>query len=328
MISPELRTLIEQAVAAQQAAGLAIPSPHPDGDAAAWAASIADARAQWDGMLLTVAAGAQIPEIPVREVRDVWIHVGGGAIAARCYLPAMPPPHAAVAFFHGGGFWMGGGQAANVLGDPICRLIAARVGAVVLNVDYRLAPEHKYPTAVDDGYAAAEWLYDHASELEVDRDRIALLGISSGANVAAVTARRAREHGGPPIRYLALLSPALDLTGDPDSLHQPEVSDGLEAVMHDLVDLYLSPEDDPHDPDISPGLDSDFTGLPPTFVVTGEHDVLRPQGEAYAERLKAAGVDATAKRYPMSHSIALPETLAAYTGDVIAALAQALAPSV
>jgi acetyl esterase len=169
---------------------------------------------------------------------------------------------------------------------------------VVLSVDYRLAPEHKFPAAVHDSFAATQWIADHAVELGVDRSRIAVGGDSAGGNLAAVVSQIARDRGGPSLAYQLLIYPATDMRMNMPSID--ENADGpllTKASMHWFIHHYVNSDGDRTDPLASPMLASNVCGLPPAFILTAECDPLRDEGEAYGQRLREAGVPVEVQRY-------------------------------
>jgi acetyl esterase len=168
---------------------------------------------------------------------------------------------------------------------------------VVASIDYRLAPEHPFPAAPDDARAAVRWLAAHAAELGADPDRMAIAGDSAGGNLAAVTARRLRDEGGPALRFQALVYPVCDSALNTPSYRECSEGFGLSAQdMKRYWELYLDGSDGRHQ-DASPLHAADLRGLPPAFVLTVRQDVLRDEGEAYARALAAAGVPVVQRRY-------------------------------
>ena len=227
------------------------------------------------------------------EVRDVEVPGPGGPVAVRLFRPAGEGPLALVAYLHGGG-WVMGSMAGF---DPVCRALAEASGALVAFVDYRLAPEHPFPAAADDVRAAVRWLHAHARELGADPDRLAIAGDSAGGNLAAVTARRFRDEGGPPLRMQALIYPVTDAAINTPSYREKGEGFGLTAAsMKRFWELYLDGADGAQ-PDASPLRADDLAGLPPAFVLTVPDDVLCDEGEAYAAALEAAGVPVERRRY-------------------------------
>jgi len=230
--------------------------------------------------------------VPVAAVADQAVPGPGGDLPVRVYTPEGEPPFPIVVFFHGGG-WVVGTLDTY---DPLCRALAAAVPAVVVSVDYRLAPEHRWPAAVEDAYAATLWASRHAAELGGAQHRLAVAGDSAGGNLAAVVALGARDRGGPAIAFQLLVYPALDAAGDTGSWR--EYADGFyltAAGMRWYWDHYLGGADGAA-PDASPRRAAFLGGLPPALVVTADHDVLRDEGEAYAARLREAGVAADVRR--------------------------------
>jgi acetyl esterase len=279
-----------------------------------------------------IAAASRRPvanPIRVDRVEDREIAGPGGPLPIRIFTPPTGgEPPALVVYFHGGG-WVICDLDSH---DRHCRMIAVDAGAVVVSVDYRLAPEHRFPAAIDDGYAALTWAVAHAAELGADPSRVAVAGDSAGGNIAAAVAITARDRGGPPIAFQLLVYPVTDHRFDTASYR--EKGDGkwflTEAHMRWFWDQYIGPGGDGTDPRASV-LRADLRGLPPAFVMTGEHDPLRDEGEAYAGALVAAGVEADHHRAAgMFHGFftlddVLPDA-AGGTRAAIDALAAALQP--
>ena len=240
--------------------------------------------------LLAEVAGP--PEVAV-PTEDRTVRGPGGGIPVRVYRPAADGALPVVVYFHGGG-WVIGDIASH---DTVCHRLAAGVPAVVVSVDYRLAPEHRYPAAVEDCEAVTGWVALHAPELGGDPARLAVAGDSAGGNLATVVARRARDAGGPAIAFQLLIYPATDATRSLPSHVENGRGYLLEAdTMAWFCDHYLG-GGDPRPPDVSPLFAPDLAGLPPALVVTAEFDPLRDEGEAYAERLRQSGVAVTTSRY-------------------------------
>jgi len=235
------------------------------------------------------------PEQPVHQVENRRIPGDGGLIPVRVYRPSAAAPLPALVFFHGGGFVLGGLDSTT---DRTCRALANGSGCVVISVDYRLAPEHPFPAAADDAFAATAWVAAHAADLGVDPTLIAVGGDSAGGNLAAVVALRARDAGGPPLAFQLLVYPLVDFT-DHDSSSMREYAEGhflTTPLMDYFADHYLPPGVDRRQPWVSP-LYANVAGLPPAFVLTAECDPLRDQGEAFGRRLRDAGVQTHLKRY-------------------------------
>lgn len=217
----------------------------------------------------------------------------GGPLAIRSYRPAVEDP-GAIVYVHGGGFVIGSVEGA----DAGCRRLANATACIVFSVDQRLAPEHKFPAALDDAYAALLWVNEHADELGVDPRRLVIVGTSSGGNIAAGTTLLARERGGPTLAMQVLMVPTLWFATETESHRAFGHGYGLDSSsMEWFARHYVRAEEDVKDPLVSPYLAPDLSGLPPALIVTAEFDCLRDDGELYAERLRDAGVEATLIRY-------------------------------
>ncbi len=225
-----------------------------------------------------------------------------GNIPIRVYTPAGDRPKPMIVYFHGGGWVIGD---LDVCDNPV-RRIANRTGAVVVSVDYRLAPEHVYPAAFDDSYAATAWVAEHAAELGSDPERIATCGDSAGGNLAAAVAIAARDRQGPRLAAQLLLYPATDFNFTTESYDQNGEGYLLtKGSMQWFWAHYLGAQELGKDAFACPARADDLAGLPPAFVATAEFDPLRDEGEAYAANLRTAGIDVTAKRYDgMLHGFA------------------------
>jgi acetyl esterase len=230
----------------------------------------------------------QNPE-PVYQVTDHQVEVTDGSISVRVYRPASSQPLPILVYAHGGGFVFCDLDSH----DGLCRSLANLVPAVVVSVGYRLAPEHRWPTAAEDMLAVTEWAAAHAAELGGDLTRIAVGGDSAGGNLAAVTAVMARDHGGPGIAAQLLLYPVIAADFDTESyrlfgrgFYNPRIA------LQWYWDQYVPAVDDRLHPYASP-LHADLTGLPPAVGVLAGHDPLRDEGIAYANALDAAGVPTT-----------------------------------
>jgi acetyl esterase len=230
----------------------------------------------------------------VHQVTDHTIPVAGGDIAVRVYSPQPLPAgerFPIVMNYHGGGFVAGDLDTH----DGFARYCCTHAGVLVVSVDYRLAPEHKFPAAVDDSYAALCWAVDHAGELGGDSARVAVIGDSAGGNLAAVMCQLARARRGPGIAFQALLYPTLDFGSAMEYASRKQFGGGDYFLstrdMDWFMSLYLNNvTQEITDPRASPLLAEDLTGLPPALIVTAGCDVLRDEGKAYADRLTAAGV--------------------------------------
>jgi acetyl esterase len=227
------------------------------------------------------------PIAPV-SITDLSIPGPAGAIPARHYRPTDPSATALLVYFHGGGFVFG-----DLDGfDPICSQFCHLAGVHVLSVDYRLAPEHKAPAAVDDAYAAFRWACAHAAELGVDPDRVAVGGDSAGGMLATVVSQLARDAGGPQPCLQLLNYPVIDF--DAQTRSRTLFASGFLLTQHNMDYFrhqYLDGSGvDAQDPRVSP-LQADLSGLPPAVVVTAGFDPLRDEGNQYAAALAAAGVE-------------------------------------
>jgi len=239
-------------------------------------------------------AELQAPAPPIDGVEDRSIDGPVGQIPIRIYTPLGEAPRPILVYYHGGGWTIGNLDVA----DKPCRDLAAATQAVVVSVDYRMGPEHKFPAAVDDCYAATKWAAEHAAELGGDAQRLVVIGDSAGGNLAAVIPLVARERGGPRIGYQVLIYPVTNYGFDTASAL--ENADGYlltREAMRWFWGHYLNSETDGADPHASPLRAADLSGLPPALVVTCEFDPLRDEGEAYGERLREAGVPVKVTRY-------------------------------
>jgi acetyl esterase len=236
------------------------------------------------------------PEEPIGSVENRSIPGPAGSLPVRVYTPrerergALP----VLAFFHGGGFVIGDLDSH----DGTCRALANTARCAVVAVDYRLAPEAKFPAAAEDCYAATCWIVDNAAALGVDPARIAVGGDSAGGNLAAVTALLARDRRGPRIAHQLLVYPVIDCAFDTASYR--ENADGYfltREMMRWFWHHYLEKPEQAGDPYASPIRAATLSSVAPATVITAEYDPLRDEGEAYAARLLAAGVPATVTRY-------------------------------
>jgi acetyl esterase len=231
----------------------------------------------------------------VAHVEDRRVPVDGAEIPVRIYRPDGPMPLPVLIYFHGGG-WVIGNIGTH---DVLCRELANAAGCVVVSVDYRLAPEHRFPTAAEDCFAATRWVAAHAAGFGGDPGRVAVGGDSAGGNLSAVVAQLARDRGGPALAFQLLIYPATDAGCDTPSHRENAHGYLLDAEgLRWFYGHYLAGPADRDDPRCSPLRARDFRGLPPALVVTAEYDPLRDEGEAYADRLRAAGVPVTLTRYP------------------------------
>ncbi|MFZ6003608.1 MAG: alpha/beta hydrolase [Actinomycetota bacterium] len=274
-VHPQVQTLLD---ALAQLGGPALSEMAPD-----------DARTTFRAL-----ATLEVPE-DVHRVDDRLIPGSHGDIPARVYTPggAVGEAHGVLVWFHGGGWVIGDLDTA----DSTCRALANRAGCVVVSVDYRLAPEHPAPAALDDCLTALSWTVENFELLGVDASKVAVGGDSAGGNLAALVCQRVRDEFGPDIDFQLLVYPVTDLT-----LSHPSIDENAEgyfltkASMEWFVDHYLGGAD-PKDASVSPLHADDLSGLPAALVITAEYDPLRDEGEAYAARLREAGVPTELIRY-------------------------------
>ncbi len=228
------------------------------------------------------------------DVEDRTIPGPACEIPVRIYTPAGSGPRPTIVYLHGGGWVVGD---LDTVDKPV-RSIARRAGAVVVSVDYRLAPEHVYPAAFDDSYAATAWVAEHVADLGGDAARLVVAGDSAGGNLAAAVALAARDRGGPALAAQVLLFPVTNF-----DFTTPSYTDNAEGFLLTRGSMewfwahYLGAQDVGEEPYLTPARADSFGGLPPALVVTAEFDPLRDEGEAYAAALTAAGVSVVAKRY-------------------------------
>ena len=250
-----------------------------------WQVTPAEAR---EG-IIALAQAADLKDVPIGRIENGLLPGPAGPLACRIYTPveAAPGPLAGMVYFHGGGFVIGNLDTQ----DGMCRLLANASGCRLVSVDYRLAPEHKFPAGVEDGLAATRWVAAEASRLGIDPHRIAVAGDSAGGNLAAVVCQMARQAGGPEIALQVLFCPATD--GSHDTASARAFAEGylLEAEgMRWFATQYCPPDMDVNDPRVSPLHAADLGGLPPAHIHTAAFDPLRDEGKAYADRLRRSGV--------------------------------------
>ncbi|GAA1157446.1 acetyl esterase [Kitasatospora gansuensis] len=243
--------------------------------------------------LAAVQAAGGAPE-PVHSVTELEIPGPGGPLTLRLHRPRDGARLPALVYLFGGGWTLGSLDTC----DAICRRLANAADCVTVSIGYRRAPEHPFPAAVQDCHAGTVWLAEHAADLGLDPDRIAIGGDSAGGNLAAAVTLLARREGGPALRHQLLVYPNTAYRADTASVRESE--DPLLFNRHS-VDWYwghyLKAEADGDDPLASPLRADDLSGLPPATVITAEYDPLRDEGEAYAAALAAAGVPVLARRY-------------------------------
>ena len=226
---------------------------------------------------------------PLSQVEDRMIPVSqNDQIKIRIYTPEGQGPFPIFVYFHGGGWVLGDIESS----DATCRMIANRTKSIVISVDYRLAPEHKFPIPLDDSYAALEWVSDNAKSLNGDASKIVVGGDSAGANLATVVSMMARDQKGPKIAAQILVYPVTNLNYETETYQKFAEGFGLDReLMIWFGNHYIRNEEDKKNPYVAPLLAEDLSQLPPALVITVEYDVLRDEGFAYAERLKQAGIE-------------------------------------
>jgi acetyl esterase len=240
------------------------------------------------------------PEPPeLKSVQPLAIPAPHGSIPARIYTPLKLREDNGLApclvFFHGGG-WVIGNLDSH---DVVCRKLADEGQLIVISVDYRLAPEHKFPAAVDDAIAATKWIAGNARDLGIDASRLCVGGDSAGGNLAAVVAISARDGNGPAIAGQVLVYPAIDFALTHPSHSEPETSILLtHSVIRWFRDHYLNGAADIDDWRASPARAKTLIGLPPAYVLVAGGDPLRDEGDEYAKRMKEAGVPVTYRNFP------------------------------
>ena len=248
-----------------------------------------------EGRAMGAALAEEVGPAPeMARAEDHSIPAPDGEVKLRVLVP-IEPPRGVIAYYHGGGWVIGTIDEYDTLG----RKLAERTSCAVVLVDYRLAPEYPFPTAVDDSYAALEWIGAHLQEIAGHEDvPLIVAGDSAGGNLSAVMAQRARDRAGPPIALQVLVYPVTDADFERPSYTDPDHQLLLtrEAMIW-FWDHYVPDASRRADPDASPIRASDLTGLAPAVVITAEHDPLRDEGEDYAKRLEDAGVPVDFKRH-------------------------------
>jgi acetyl esterase len=305
-LDPLVKAFLDQAAA--------IPRPKP------WEMPLGALRKSFAGMMGLVGP----KDVPVGKIENFKIPGPQGDIPARAYAPvaaggaAMP----ALVYFHGGGFVVGDLNTH----DGLCRLFAHEGGFRVIAVEYRLAPENKWPAPLDDATAALRWIFDNASGLGVDAGRIAVGGDSAGALLTASLTHLMKEKGGVAIAFQLLMFPATDLAGHFASMEKFGVGYFLDKRTIDWNNEQLFPPGiDRASPKVSPLRAKDFSGLPPAYVMLGGYDPLHDEGIAYAEKLRQAGVTVTvADHADMVHCFIYLQTVLPQAHEAIADAAKAV----
>ena len=273
-VDPQIQALLDK--------GAGVPATHT--------LPVEVARAQYEARIVLMAPAAEIAAVEERTIDGP-----GGPLRIRIYAPHGAGPFPLLVFFHGSGFVL----CSLDTHDGMCRNLCAGGECVVASVDYRLAPEHKFPAGIDDCLHATRWAAAHAAALGANPGRVAVAGDSAGANMAAVTALRVHDEGGPALCGQLLLYPVTDYhtPGTPSYEENAEGYGLTRDTMKWFWDHYLNDESEATHPHASPLRAQDVSGLPPTLVITAEYDPLRDEGERYAKKLSAAGVPTILTRY-------------------------------
>jgi acetyl esterase len=266
-VDPQIQILLDK--------GTGVPATHT--------LSVPEARAQYEARVALMAPPAAVAKVDERRIAGP-----GGPLRLRVYRPLGTGPFPLLVFFHGSGFVL----CSLDTHDGMCRNLCAGAGCVVVSVDYRLAPEHKFPAPLDDCVFATRWAVQHADELSADGGRVVLAGDSAGGNLAAATALRLRDEGGPVLQGQLLIYPVTDYH-TPGTQSYRANAEGYGLTRDTMIwfwNHYLADPADAAHPYASPLRAATVAGLPPTLVVTAEFDPLCDEGEDYAARLGAAGV--------------------------------------
>lgn len=268
---------------------------------------------------------AKLPKLkePLARVEDRTL---APDLRVRIYTPEGKGPFPLVVYYHGGG-WVLGNLESH---DDVCRSLARRSAAVVVSVDYPRAPEARYPKIMDDCETALRWASDHRGELNASPGGLIVAGDSAGGNLAAGLALRIRDHGGPVITYQLLIYPVTDRNFETTSYHEFANGYGLtRANMQWFWDCYLNQEADAKNPEVVPLKTPDLKGLPPAFILSAEFDVLRDETEAFARRLKKAGVQVRLVRFlGMNHGFIRMGALYPQADRALSMLADIFRPEV
>lgn len=278
-VDPQIQALLDK--------GTGVPATH--------ILSVPEARAQYEARVALMAPPAAVAEVDERSIPGP-----GGLLRLRVYRPLGTGPFPLLVFFHGSGFVL----CSLDTHDGMCRNLCAGAGCVVVSVDYRLSPEHKFPAPLDDCVCATHWAVQHADELSADGARVVLAGDSAGGNLAAATALRLRDEGGPVLQGQLLIYPVTDYhtPGTPSYRANAEGYGLTRDTMIWFWNHYLADPADAANPYASPLRAASVAGLPPALLVTAEFDPLCDEGEDYAARLRAAGVPVRLSRWAgMNH---------------------------
>src|SRR5579883_2343060 len=276
-LDPQIRALLDELEAANELPIDTLPVPEAR-------------RSMYDRLPLAIPPG------PVAKVEDRQISGPLGPLPIRIYTPDGNGPFPVLIYFHGGGWVIGDLE----VYDSGCRALTDAVQCITLSVDYRLAPEHRFPAAAEDCYAATRWVAENCATINGDPTRIAIAGDSAGGNLAAVVALMARDRGTPRLLSQTLIYPVTDHYTAGYASYE-EYADGHYLTRDSMIwfwNHYTSNENDARHPYASPLRAPDLHNLPPALVITAECDPLRDEGERYAARLREAGVPVTLTRYP------------------------------
>jgi acetyl esterase/lipase len=251
----------------------------------------AEARVQMEAM----AASRKAETLPVARVENRTIPGPAGQIAVRIYWPNAAGARPAIVYYHGGGHVIGSLDSHDLIARNLC----GGAEAILVSVDYRMGPEHRFPAAVEDSFAALEWAHANAASLGADPDRLGVHGDSAGANLAAVVAIMARDKGAPKLRLQSLVYPVADFRMGSETYTTFATGCGILTAdaMRWFRGHYLRTLDDAQDWRASPVLAPDFKGVAPAIVIAAECDVLHDEGVALGERLQAAGVPVERHEY-------------------------------
>jgi acetyl esterase len=234
------------------------------------------------------------PLLTVDKVENRSIPGPDSEIPVRLYYPEGIPPFAVVVYFHGGGWVIGSLDTHH----GVCHALAKKSGCLVVSIDYRLAPEHRHPAAVEDAYAATVWVAENADAIQADPQRLAVAGDSAGGHLAAVVAQMARDRQGPRLCSQILIYPITDFNFEtPSYLNNADGYMLTRDLMRWFWNLYLATGEPADHPYVAPLRAKDFRNLAPALVITAEYDPLRDEGEAYAAKLQQAGVNVKSIRY-------------------------------
>jgi acetyl esterase len=285
-----------------------------------WELPIAEVRASFRALWTPAMTGAPLP---VGRVDNISIPAPDAAIPARVYAPDRKRAYPVLVYLHGGGYVKGGLDDS----DAFCRNLSSIAQCLVVSVDYRLAPEHPFPAALNDAIGATAWACAHAADIGAVEGPVVICGESAGGNLAAVTCLQARSDSRIAIRHQVLLQPVVDF-----ALSFPSIAMKPTECLVPRDDLawyyrtYAGALHDPKDPRVSPLYASDFSGLPPALIIAAEYDTLRDEAKAYADRLEAAKVPTVYSCYPgMIHGFLQMGGLVAQARAALGEIARAIA---